>query len=69
MQVVRIQTNIRSADIPEKFEQDVIYNLSVVMELPADKFVIIVEPAVRMRIGFENKEIPVAIVNVRFFLF
>ncbi|CAL2040044.1 unnamed protein product [Caenorhabditis brenneri] len=63
MQILRIQTNIRSADIPEKLEQDVSYNLSVAMDLPADKFVVIVEPAVRMRIGFASKETTVAVVN------
>ncbi|CAP25942.1 Protein CBR-MIF-4 [Caenorhabditis briggsae] len=63
MQIVRIQTNIRAADVPEKLEQDVSYGLSVVMEMPSDKFVVIVEPAVRIRIGFEAKETTVAVVQ------
>ncbi|EFP08266.1 hypothetical protein CRE_22187 [Caenorhabditis remanei] len=63
MQIVRIQTNIRSADIPEKLEQDVSYGLSIAMDMPSDKFVVILEPAVRIRVGFENKEVAVAVVN------
>ena len=36
------------------------------MDMPSDKFVVIVEPAVRIRVGFENKEVAVAVVNVSY---
>ncbi|CAI2352211.1 unnamed protein product [Caenorhabditis sp. 36 PRJEB53466] len=65
MQIVRIQTNIRNGDISEKFEQDISYSLSSAMDLPAEKFVIIVEAAARMSLGFGSKETPVAVVSLQ----
>uniref|UniRef100_A0A8R1HWI0 Macrophage migration inhibitory factor n=1 Tax=Caenorhabditis japonica TaxID=281687 RepID=A0A8R1HWI0_CAEJA len=63
MQIVRIQTNIRNVDIPDNIEEEVRYSLSSVMDLPPDKFLIIIEPAIRMNMG--NRETPLAVVTLQ----